>query len=285
MCPAACAAPPRRGGPVLAAETGVTSVKSVQAVVKSLRILEALAERSSPMSLTDIAQRVELNTSTAYRLAQTLVRSGFVLFDAGSGTYRLSLKTFKIGTAALAHRDLLAEARPLLEELVTRCGETANIVVLEGHEIVYVEQVASTRMIKMLAQVGARLPAPATGGGKVLMAHLSDTELEGWLARYPLRTYTANTIADPEQFRAHLRTIRSQGVAVDWEECEVGVRCVAAPLRNHRSEVLAALTVSGPSSRMTEDFMETLLPLVRDYALRISARMGFVDPAARKAQA
>jgi len=251
-------------------------VKVVQAVEKALRILEALGNRASPLTLSEICETINLNMSTTYRLLQTLISKGFVHYDEFSGKYRLGIKTFRIGNAALYAIDFRAEARPLLQELVSLCKETANLVILDGNEVVYIEQVESRSMVRMLARLGSRLPAYSTGGGKAILAYLEEEELNEYLVRQNLVPHTVNTITSPTELKKALARIRQDGYAVDREEMEYGVRCVAAPIRNYTGKVIAALSVSGPGARMTDEYVEArLAPLVKQFADRISARLGY----------
>lgn len=252
-----------------------SSVKTVQSVQKALRIIEALGNEAHPLTLTQLCEKIDLNMSTTYRILQTLRSSGFVHYDRDSNRYRLGLKIFKMGNAALYGLDFRAEARPLLEELVAKCNETANLAVLDEGEVVYIEQVESPNIMKMLARLGSRLPAYSTGGGKVLLAYLDEEELARYLRTRPLLPFTASTITSPQRLRDELALIRDRGYGVDREEMEPGVKCVAAPIQNYSGRVIAALSVSGPSSRIPDGYLdEVLAPLVKEYAGKISSKLG-----------
>jgi DNA-binding IclR family transcriptional regulator len=251
--------------------------KHVQAVDRTLAILEVLAAHRRPMPLSVLAREVGLNVSTVHRLLHTLMRRSFVQQEADSGRYKLGLKIFELGTAALSSLDVRQAGRPYLEEIVRSCNETANLVVLDQDEAVYVDQVESGRQVKMSARLGGRAPVYCTGAGKAIAAALPPREQEALAERLlPLERRTARTIVDPAELRREFQETRRRGYALDLEEMEEGVRCVAAPVWNSFSRVVAAISVSGPSSRLTDEYLEAkLVPLVRSAALQLSRRLGY----------
>lgn len=260
------------------ASIGATRVKkSVQAVDRTLAILEALAAHKNPAPLSVLAREVELNVSTVHRLLHTLMGRGFVQQEPESGRYRLGLKFFELGSAALASLDVRQAGRPFLEEIVRDCNETANLVVLDQTEVVYVDQVESSRQVKMIAKIGGRAPVYCTGAGKAILAHLPAAEREAVLHSLAFQRRTARTIAGLEELRRELGEVARRGYSLDLEEMEEGVRCVAAPVWNSFGRVVAAISVSGPSSRLTDEYLEAkLIPTVRAAALRLSQRLGFI---------
>ncbi|MGB9662272.1 MAG: IclR family transcriptional regulator [Moorellaceae bacterium] len=256
-------------------EKNNSKVQGVQAVDRALSILEALARAEGPVMLSALSAEVGLHVSTVHRLLTTLARRGFVEQEPYQGRYRLGLKLFEIGNRALYSLDIRAVARPYLRQLVEEFNETANLAVLDGSEVVYIDQVESKNMIKMLARPGTRGPAYCTGAGKVLLAGLTPSQLEKILSGIVLKRYTASTITDPELLKQELDKVREQGFALDRGELEEGVRCVAAPIKNHEQRVVAALSVSGPSSRITDDLLQgKLVEAVRAAAVSISEVLG-----------
>ncbi|MBI2915206.1 MAG: IclR family transcriptional regulator [Firmicutes bacterium] len=255
-------------------------VKGVRSVARALSLLEIMGDGGKPVSLAELTALSELNMSTTYRLLLTLMKAGFVVQDPNTGKYKLSIKTFRIGNAALYSLDLRAEARPFVEELVQACNETANLVALDGDEVVYLDQVESSNMVRMLAKVGSQLPAYCTGGGKALLAYLPESEIEAFYANKSFEKHTDNTITSFEALKEQIDRIRRNGFSLDDEERELGVRCVAAPIRNHEGKVIAAVSVSGPSARLTHDYIEAaLVGLVKDCAAKIAIRLGYKAPA------
>ncbi|MDI6870439.1 MAG: IclR family transcriptional regulator [Bacillota bacterium] len=259
-----------------AAAAAENRAKHVQAVDRTLAILETLAAHKKPMPLSVLAREVGLNVSTVHRLLHTLMGRGFVQQEAESGRYKLGLKIFELGTAALSALDVRQAGRPYLEEIVRTCNETANLVVLDQEEAVYVDQVESSRQVKMIAKIGGRAPLYCTGAGKAILASLPPAERERILDRITLQRRTARTIVNLEDLRRELAEVLRRGYSLDLEEMEDGVRCVAAPVWNSFGRVVAAISVSGPSSRLNDEYLEAkLIPTVRSAALQLSRRLGF----------
>lgn len=250
---------------------------SVQAVERALRILIVLAEAGAPLTLTQIRDKTDLNISTAHRLLHTLMNDGFIGQDKDTGKYMLGLRTFEVGHAALYSMDIRTTARPFLQELVDRCNETTNLAILDQDEIVYIDQIESLNMIKIFARVGSRGPAHCTGAGKALLAQLSEREFDRFLQnKMPLQTFTDATISDSVKLREEMARIRKCGHALDNGELEEGVRCVAVPVRDFENKAIAAISVSGPDTRLTDAFIEErLIPEVMAAADKISERLGY----------
>ena len=228
------------------------------------------------MSLTELSALVQLNSSTVHRLLSTLIGCGFAQQDPETGHYRLGLKAFEVGNAALRSLDIRELARPHLKRVVSASAETANLAILDGWEVVYVDQVESPNVVKMFAAVGSRGPAYCTGSGKVLLAYLGDREIERFLSEVPLRAFTPRTITDAKHLRRELERIRSRGYALDEGELEQDIRCAAAPIMDAAGRVVASVSVSGPSSRVTSISLRTeLASLICQTAGSISRELGY----------
>lgn len=234
--------------------TNIKKTRGVQAVDRALAILEALAQAGSPLMLTSISAEVGLNISTVHRLLNALLNHGLVEQDY-QGRYRLGIKAFEIGNRALYSLDIRSIARPVLHQLVDDFNETANLAILDKYEVVYLDQVESTNIVKMLARPGTRAPAYCTGSGKVLLAYLEKDKLNKYLEEVSLLPYTSATITEPLQLRRELEKIRQQGFAFDQGEREEGVRCIAAPIFNHLKTVIATISLSGPANRLTPELL------------------------------
>lgn len=258
----------------------------MQSVTRALNILEVLARESGPLGLSELVQKSGLKPATAHRLLTTLMARGFAEQDQATQRYRLGLKAFEVGNAALYAIDTRTAARPFLKELVDRLNETANLAILDRGEVVYIDQLESTNIVivKMFARLGSRGPAHCTGSGKVLLAFLPDEELLPLIDRLPRARFTANTITEPAAFLAELNAIRRQGYALDRGERDEGVCCVAAPIKNHERRVVAAVSVSGPVARMPDELIHReFVPAVTEIAGKISARLGFLPQETRNA--
>lgn len=249
---------------------------------RTLDILEALADRGEA-GIAQLSHQVGLHASTVHRLLSTLIARGYVRQNNETGRYLLGLKALDVARAVRDHLDLRMEALPILRELMQKSGETANLAVLDGCHLVYLEQVSSPGwMLRMFVQVGARAPLHSTASGKILLAHLPETELHAMLASYPLVPYASRTIVDRSVLISELEEVRRDGYATDYGEQEEGVSCVAAPVRDFTGRVVAAISISGPWIRITPERVAVLAPLVREACGRLSAALGYRDAGARR---
>ncbi len=244
----------------------------VQSVGRSLDLLEAVAEEE--LGLVALAERAGLGPSTAYRILSTLMERGYVTRSAQTGHFRLGSKLVELASAAARGNERLRAAlHPHLRALRDETGETANLVVLDGRSIVYVDQVESSRAVRMFTTIGRRVPLHASGGGKAIAAFAPDA-LVGELVEHGLERLTPHTLATPQALRADLARVRERGYAIDHEEYEAGVVCVAAPIFGPTGEVIAAASISGPAARMQEHDLDTLGATVRRHTRRASAEVG-----------
>lgn len=252
--------------------------KTVQAVERALFILEVMAQAGVPITITELAQKTNLTLGTTHRLLNTMVHRGFVEQNADNSKYRLGLKVFQIGSTASHFKDLRTVARPAMEGLQQRYNETVNLATLDGYEVVYVDQVESTNIVvvRMFARAGNRGPAHCTGSGKVLLAGLTDEQLEELISTMPLDKFTNETITEPEMLKKELARVRIEGYALDLGERDEGVRCVAAPIRNYDGRIAAAISISGPSNRITTSFIKNeLVDVLKESADLISQQLGY----------
>ena len=220
------------------------AVGPVQSVDRALALLEVLASAGMPLGVGEVADLTDLPQGTVHRLLQTLHLRGYVRRDAGR---KYSLGTAAIRLADAAQRALARSSRPLLAELVSLSGETANLAVLEGDDVVYVAQVPSPHTLRMFAEVGRHVPPHSTAVGKVMLAAMPREQALALLRRTGLTPRTEHTITDLATFAAELDRVAEQGWAADEEEQEYGVRCVAVPVGP--GPVVAALSLSGPADR------------------------------------
>jgi IclR family transcriptional regulator, acetate operon repressor len=248
------------------------STNGVQAVTRALTLLEQLG-LVRDAGLAELAETTGLQPSTVHRLLATLAAAGFVATDPVSRRYRLGSRLQLLGRrAAEREEDLTDAARPALEALHDSLDETANLVVLDGSMIVYVDQIESSRAVRMFSQVGNRVPAHASGAGKAILAAHSDDVVRRILDRAPLAQITVNTITDREQFVAELETIRARGFAIDNGEFDEDVVCVAAPIVREGT-VVAAVSVSGPANRMRRHGLDESGTAVRRETDAVSERL------------
>lgn len=227
----------------------------VQSVDRVFAVLECLADGGGSLSLSELAAQTKLPMPTIHRLARSLVDQGYVRQEA-SRRYALGPRMIRLGESA--SRMLGSWARPYLAGLVDRWGETANMAMLEGDACSYVAQVPSPRAVRMFTEVGRQVLPHGTGVGKAILSTLPDQEVQALLARTGMPAHTPNTLSTPEAMQEALEAVRRRGYAVDDGEQELGVRCVAVPVRG--LPFPAAISVSGPDSRITLDAVTQIAP-------------------------
>jgi DNA-binding IclR family transcriptional regulator len=249
--------------------------KQIQSIARAVAILDHLAGNGNEDSLSNISRTIGLSKSTTYSIIATLEQLGLVQQDQVSARYSLGMKLFELGQVVHSSMDLRKIAVPLLQDLVAKYGETAHLGVLSQGEVVYIDKVNSPHSIGISSQIGGRNPAHCTGVGKMLISALTAVEVEKIIAEKSLKKFTEKTITNPAVLQQHLHKIREQGYAVDDEEIESGLRCVAAPVRNHRREVVAAISLSGPAQRMDTEKLDQIVSGVVATANIISAQLGY----------
>lgn len=244
----------------------------MRALERGLAVLRAFSPDHPRLTLTEVARRTELTRATARRFLITLERLGYLRSDGRDFT--LTPKVLELGFSYLSSLDLAALARPDMEALVARTHESSSAAVLDGSEIVYVARVPTRQIMAVSLGIGSRLPAYATAMGRVLLAGLPADRLGCTLAASDLRALTPRTITDPAELRAEIARVAERGWALVDQELELGLRSVAAPLRDGAGCVVAAMNVSTHIGRVTlEDLRDNLLPLLCDTATTISTRL------------
>ena len=244
----------------------------VQSVDRALGILEVLA-RTGESGVTEIAAELGVHKSTAFRLVATLEAHRLVEQTADRGRYRLGVGILRLAGATTARLDLVQEARPIARQLAADTGETVNIAVLAESSALYLDQVAGSSALQSHNWVGQHIPLHATSNGKVLLGGLDDAGLEAVLGTLP--TYTPRTITGRRELREEVARVREQGHAVAIDELEVGLTAVAAPIRNAHGDVVASMSVSGPSFRLGPDRTDEVIALLEKAAGEVSHRLGW----------
>lgn len=247
-------------------------VGGVQSVDRALSILEVLA-RIGEAGVTEVAAELGVHKSTAFRLVATLEAHRLVEQTGDRGKYRLGVGLLRLAGATTARLDVVQEARPVCRQLAADTGETVNITVLSESSALYLDQVAGASAIQPHNWVGQHIPLHATSNGKVLLCGLDDAALDAVLGK--LATYTPHTITARGRLREELERVREQGYAVAIDELEVGLTAVAAPIRNAHGDVVASMSVSGPSFRLPEERVAEVIRLVIGAGLEVSHRLGW----------
>jgi IclR family acetate operon transcriptional repressor len=233
----------------------------VQSLQRAFDLLEGLADAGGEASLSELAGTSGLPMPTIHRLIRTLVTLGYVR-QHPNRRYALGSRLIRLGENA--GRQFGTWARPLLAELVDEVGETANLAVLENDEVVYVAQAPSRHSMRMFTEVGRRLLPHGTGVGKAMLSTMPSNDVRELLKRTGMPAYTPNTYQDPDKLLVHLAEVAERGYALDESEQEIGVRCIAVPVRWTPGP--AAVSVSGPEGRLTDDVVDRVAPIVQRIA-------------------
>ena len=245
----------------------------VQSVDRALTVLHHLA-RDGELGITDLATRLGVHKSTAFRLVATLEAHDLVEQNAERGRYRLGVGIVRLAGAAALRLDLVQESRPVCTALAAAVGETVNVVVLSGHDAFYIDQVSGPSALQLHYWVGRRIPLHATSNGKVLLAYAPDRLQREFLAT-SLARFTERTVIDPGQLAAELEAVRQRGYAIAIDELEQGLTAVAAPVTDSQGNVIASVSVSGPTFRLGSDRLPDVADQVREAAAQVSRRLGW----------
>lgn len=250
-------------------------IELVQSVERTLSIIELLSDHIEGLGITDISVGVELHKSTVHRLLGTLIYKGYVMQDPETNKYRLTLKTYEIGCKRVEKTGILEASKPYSKALMLSVNEVVHLVIRDGIDIVYIDKVEANNTIRMASRIGKRSPMYCTSVGKAMLAHMTSAEVKSVWEKSKIEKLTDNTIVDFDKFMDALSVIRQDGYAEDDEENELGVRCVGAPIFNIKGEIEGAISVSGPTIRVTKDKIKYLAEEVKKYAELISQELGY----------
>ncbi|MEV5729472.1 IclR family transcriptional regulator [Streptomyces pharetrae] len=256
-----------------AKQTGRGAAGAVQSVDRAVNVLEILA-RSGEAGVTEIADELGVHKSTAFRLLGVLENRGLVAQAKDRGKYYLGAGVLRLAGAAAVRLDISQEGVPVCRELADELGETVNIAVLDDDAAVNIMQARGTASVTAQNWLGRRTPLHATSSGKVLLAHMPPTLREGLLAR-SLPRFTERTITAASMLRGELEAVVARGYGTTVEELELGLAAVAAPIRAHDGEVIAAISVSGPVYRLNPDRLPELARRTVAAGAELSRRMGY----------
>ncbi|MEU7256966.1 IclR family transcriptional regulator [Streptomyces rimosus] len=248
----------------------------VPAVTRALDILELFLDGDGTLSAPDITRRLGLPRTSVHELVSTLVARNYLAHvPEQPGRFRLGVRAYQLGSRYAEQLDLAAEGQRVAREVAETCGETVHIAILEGTDVIYVAKVDSTHAVRMVSAAGRRLPAHCTAVGKMLLASLPEAALaERIPADGELTAMTEHSVTSPAELHTQLALIRDRGVAVEQRESNPDVSCVAAPVRDRAGRVVAALSVSVPMIRWSEERCAELAGLARKGADELSARLG-----------
>jgi len=246
---------------------------SIAALRASLQVLDTFSEREA-WSLGELTVRVGQPKSRIFRILTTFEECGYLARDEASGNYRLGQRVVALGSASVKYEQLRWRAIPPLQMLSDFTGETVHVGILFGTDVVTVQLVEGKHDIRMHAAVGKRSPAHSSSLGKVLLAYFPEPEIDAYIRTAELKAMTPNTIVERGKLKLHLQKVREQGYAMDNEEREIGLRCIAAPITDHTGLVTAAVSISAPSLRLSPERAMSFVPKLKECARMISRMLG-----------
>lgn len=246
----------------------------IQSVDRALRIITYVSQKKEGMGVTELAALLDLNKSSIFKLLSTLAAHGFIEQDSDTKKYKLGYKYLELSSILLESLDLRTQAKPFLKELEALTNEVIHLVVYDQGEVVYIEKLEGNETLRTHSKVGKRAPVHCTSVGKVILAYLPDDQVKEIIDKKGLTRHTENTITNKEIFLKELQKVRKQGYGVEIEENEEGITCIAAPIFDHKGEIIAAVSISGPSTRMSEKRLEELMPNIVHTGKIISKRLG-----------
>lgn len=245
---------------------------SIQVIHRMAALLDTLAGYEKPVSLKRLAGSTGLHASTAHRILATLADIDFVE-RMGGGQYRLGVKLLQLGSRVQNQIDLRRDSLPVMEALRDRLGETVNLTVREGDDVVYIERVSGVRTMRVELVIGGRAPLHVTGVGKLFLAHEQPESWRAYVTRSGLRPYTRNSITNPQSLYRELGEVLALGYARDREETEEGVSCIAVPVKDSSGRIVAGLSISAPVDRLRESW----IPHIQDAGAKLSQRLGYLQ--------
>lgn len=246
-----------------------------QSVDKAFQIIELLADTAEPMRLMDIAKRLEINSSTVIRFLTTLQKSGYIAQNAENSRYYLTYKFCEIANKINAGNSIRDLAAPYMRKLSKIFSESICLAVEEDMKVIYIYVVeGSDMMLRSMQRIGNNAPMHCTGIGKLFLTGYTERQIDLLIESRGLKRFTPNTITSKLKLMAEIENIRLAGFAFDDEECEIGARCVASPVRDHTGKIVAGISVTGPANRLTDGFIREKLSHLTDLTAEISDQLG-----------
>ncbi len=236
----------------------------------ALSLLDCFDEEDFELSVPELAQKLNITKSSVYRIVHTLWARDYLRKNEENHKYSLGFKIISLGAIIRRRFNLIHEVRPYLKQLMEETGESIHLAILYENMATFIDKIESPRTMQMGSVVGARMPAYCTATGKMLLAGLSEEELEKYLQEENFQRLTHTTITDPRKLKEEIVKIRQQGYSIDNEESEEGLMCIGAPLKNNSNKTIATISVSGPKSRMVRK-KQKYITEIKETAKRISA--------------
>lgn len=249
----------------------------INSVLRATQVLNAFTHEKSSFTHTELSKTLGINNASLTRILYTLIYTDFLEKDLSTGNYRLTVKSFQIGSVYLSKVDFHTAAMPHLSELSAQYGETSNLAILNGNEVFFIDRVESSQSIRLKSNIGSKLPAYCTALGKVLLAYQDNEFIDQFLQSTELKKYTPTTITEPKLFKEHLNEIKNQGYAIDNNEHQPEFKSTAAPIMDNTGKVIAGISIIAPAHRMQDtNLFNKLIDSIIETADKISHRLGYM---------
>ncbi|MCD4669502.1 MAG: IclR family transcriptional regulator [Actinomycetia bacterium] len=251
----------------------------IESIKKSFQILEILSNNESPCGVTELANIMKLDKSTVFRILRTMKSKGYVEQLRDTKKYVMGIRILELSNKLMQKMEIAAIAKPMLKKLSQLSGESTHLAVLRRGKVIYIDRINSSEAVSIHTDIGDHEPVHCTGVGKAILAFLPSEEIQNNLKETKaksLEKFTGKTLTSISELEKELKKIRGTGFAFDDEELYEGVRCLAAPIKNYRNEVIASLGISGPINRITDQRISHLAGLVVEIALKVSERLGSI---------
>ncbi len=246
-----------------------------QSVEKVFAVLEYLAGKS-PQRLRDMAKALDMNASTLNRFLLTLKQLGYVEQEEDTERYYMTYKICALGNQISRDKDVRALCKPYMHQIAQTFGESCCLAVEENRQVVYIHIVQTpSNMLRSMQRIGNIAPMYCTGIGKLLLTNYTEDEIDQYIAGEGLKKFTEHTLTTREQLIEELEKVRKEGIAYDNEECEIGARCLAGPIYDESGHVIAGISVTGPSLRLTDEFIQTHIEFFKKTLEDISKKLGY----------
>ncbi|WP_018923241.1 IclR family transcriptional regulator [Salsuginibacillus kocurii] len=247
----------------------------VQSVDRALTIVKLVSQKKDGYGVTELAEMLDLNKSSIFRIVATLIEHGFIEQDLETKKYRLGYQYLELSSKLLDSIDIRKEATPFLKELEELSNEVVHLVIYSQKQAIYIEKLEGNETLRMHSRVGERAPLHCTSAGKTILAFLPEEEARTLIKQQPLPAHTAHTITEPTALFENIKQIKHQGYGVEKEENEAGINCIATPLFNYNGNIAGAISISGPSIRMNDERLQHLKEPLLQVGKQVSRRLGY----------
>lgn len=249
--------------------------KLIQSVERALSILELYNQKNNEMSIKEISERMSLSKSTVHGLIKTLESKKYLIQNHDNQKYKLGLKVFELGILVSNNLNLKQIGSPYMISAFEKLEETLHLVAFDGNEAIYIDKAEGNNALRIYSQIGKRVPLYCTGVGKVILAHLLESEVEDILNNTKLKAFTNKTKTNKTEIMEELPKIKQDGYAIDDEEIELGLQCIAAPIFDHSGKVVGSISTSVPKARLTDKKVDESIGYIRESAIKISRELGY----------